>query len=290
MKGRPTKTRPRSQKPAKRVSAVKKKKTASTARNYLLRSWWIFRGAAAGALILGVLYGSYLGFGKVTELESLSVRVIEVDGCQDVQPESIRRLTGVLKGDPLLKVDLKKVRQKVITHPWVKEATVVRELPDTLRISVKERIPRAVVLGREFALVDAEGVVLSLHTSYPEGYPVITGISGSSEPGRLIIEAQPAMEVLQNISRSGLIGLERISELVVDGKLVQVSLMGSGTVLVFGQGNTDAQVKKLARLVEAGAFDARSAGYDLRYEGRVIGMPEINHDASGEKGLSPVGG
>ena len=290
MKGRPTKTRPRSQKPAKRVSAVKKKKTASTARNYLLRSWWIFRGAAAGALILGVLYGSYLGFGKVTELESLSVRVIEVDGCQDVQPESIRRLTGVLKGDPLLKVDLKKVRQKVITHPWVKEATVVRELPDTLRISVKERIPRAVVLGREFALVDAEGVVLSLHTSYPEGYPVITGISGSNEPGRLIIEAQPAMEVLQNISRSGLIGLERISELVVDGKLVQVSLMGSGTVLVFGHGNTDAQVKKLARLMEAGAFDARSAGYDLRYEGRVIGMPEINHDASGEKGLSPVGG
>ncbi|MCK5352153.1 FtsQ-type POTRA domain-containing protein [bacterium] len=290
MKGRPTKTRPRSQKPAKRVSAVKKKKTASTARNYLLRSWWIFRGAAAGALILGVLYGSYLGFGKVTELESLSVRVIEVDGCQDVQPESIRRLTGVLKGDPLLKVDLKKVRQKVITHPWVKEATVVRELPDTLRISVKERIPRAVVLGREFALVDAEGVVLSLHTSYPEGYPVITGISGSNEPGRLIIEAQPAMEVLQNISRSGLIGLERISELVVDGKLVQVSLMGSGTVLVFGHGNTDAQVKKLARLMEAGAFDARSAGYDLRYEGRVIGMPEIKHDASGEKGLSPVGG
>ncbi len=178
----------------------------------------------------------------------------------------------------------------MITHPWVKEATVVRELPDTLRISVKERIPRAVVLGREFALVDAEGVVLSLHTSYPEGYPVITGISGSSEPGRLIIEAQPAMEVLQNISRSGLIGLERISELVVDGKLVQVSLMGSGTVLVFGQGNTDAQVKKLARLMEAGAFDARSAGYDLRYEGRVIGMPEIKHDASGEKGLSPVGG
>ena len=140
------------------------------------------------------------------------------------------------------------------------------------------------------ALVDAEGVVLSLHTSYPEGYPVITGISGSSEPGRMIIEAQPAMEVLQNISRSGLIGLERISELVVDGKLVQVSLMGSGTVLVFGHGNTDAQVKKLARLMEAGAFDARSAGYDLRYEGRVIGMPEINHDASGEKGLSPVGG
>jgi cell division septal protein FtsQ len=290
VKRKTPKARTGSGKPAKRVSAVKKKRTGSTARQYMVRGWWIFRGAAAGALVLGFLFGAYLGFGKIMGLESLSVRIIEIDGCQDVQPEAIRRLAGVLKGDPLLKVDLKEVRRKVIAHPSVKDAAVVRELPDTLRISVKERMPRAVVLGREFALVDAEGVVLSLHASYPEGHPVITGISGSAEPGRTIIEAQHAMEVLQNISRSGLIGLERISELKVTGKLVQISLMGSGTVLVFGDGNTDSQMKKLARLMEAGAFDARSAGYDLRYEGRVISMPEIKHDASGEKGLSPVGG
>lgn len=284
------KTGQRSSKPAKRVSAVRRKRTGSTALHYLRRGWWIFRGAVAGALVLGVLYGAYLGFGKVVGLESLSVRIIEVDGCQEVQPERIRRLTGVMKGDPLLRVDLKEVRRKVITHPWVEGATVVRELPDTLRISVKERSPIAVVLGREFALVDAEGVVLSLHASYPEGYPVITGISESREPGRMIMEAQPAMEVLRNISRSGLIGTERISELSVEGKLVQVSLTGSGTVIVLEHGNTDAQMIKLARLMEAGVFDARSAGYDLRFEGRVIGMAERKHDSSGESGVSPAGG
>jgi len=285
-----SKIRSRSQKPAKRVSAVNRKKTASVARNYLIRSWWIFRGAVAGALILGVFYGAYLGFGKVTELESLSIRIIEVDGCQDVIPENIKRIAGVVKGDPLLRVDLKEVRQKVVSHPWVKDATVVRELPDTLRISVKERVPRAVVLGREFALVDIEGVVLSLQASYPEGYPVITGVSEPLEPGRMVMEARPAVEVLQNISRSGLIGPEKISELGVDGKLVRVSLMDGGTVLVLEQGNTETQVKKLARLMEAGVFDARSAGYDLRYKGRVIGMPGRNHETSGENGLSPAGG
>jgi len=274
----------------KRVSAVQKKRTGSATRHYLLRSWWILRGAVAGTLLLGVLYGAYLGFGKVAGLESLSVRIIQIDGCQDVQPEKIRRLAGVLKGDPLLRVDLKEVRKKVISHPRVKDATVVRELPDTLRISVKERTPTAVVLGRDFALVDAEGVVLSIHGSYPEGYPVITGVSEPSEPGRMIIEAQPAMDVLQNISRSGLIGPERISELSVEGKLVKVSLMGSGTVLVLGRKNTEVQMKRLARLMEAGAFDTRLAGYDLRFEGRVIGLPERKRDSSGESGLSPAGG
>jgi len=280
----------RSQKPVKRVSAVKKKKTGSTARHYLVRCWWIFRGALAGTLILGILYGGYLGFERVVELESLSVKVIEVEGCQDVQPESIRRLAGVLNGDPLLKVDLKAVHRKVISHPLVKEAIVVREFPGTLRISVKERVPVAVVFGREFALVDGEGIVLSLHATYPEGYPVITGVLESGDPGRMIIEAQPAMEVLRNIPQSGLIGLERISELNVDGKIVRVSLMGSGTVLVLGHRNTDIQLKKLARLTEAGVFDTRSAGFDLRFEGRVVGMPERKLNSSGESGLSPAGG
>ena len=269
---------------------VKKKRTGSSARHYLVRGWWIFRGAAVGAIALGILYGAYLGFGKVTGLESLSVRTIEVEGCQDVQPEVIRQLAGVTKGDSLLRIDLKEVRRKVVTHPSVKEATVVRELPDTLRISVKERVPVAVVLGRQFALVDTEGVVLSLHTAYPKGYPVITGVPESGVPGQMMIEAQPAMEVLRNIPQSGLIGQERISELGVEGNLVKVSLMGSGTVLVLKQGNIDVQMKKLARLMEAGIFDTRSAGYDLRFEDRVIGMPERKHDVSGGNGLSPAGG
>jgi hypothetical protein len=282
--------RKRSGKPVKRVSMVKKKRTGSPVRHYLVRGWWIFRGAAAGAVALGILYGGYLGSGKVMGLESLSVRTIAVEGCQDVQPESIRRLAGVVKGDPLLRVDLKEVRRKVISHPSVKEANVVRELPDTLRISVKERVPVAVVMGREFALVDTEGVVLNLHTAYPAGYPVITGVAESGEPGQRMMEIQPALEVLGNIPHSGLIGQERVSELGVDGKLVNVSLMDSGTVLVFKQGNMDVQMKRLVRLMEAGVFDVRSAGYDLRFEGRVIGMPERKRDASGGDGLSPVGG
>jgi cell division protein FtsQ len=273
MKNNKTKNRARAGKPAKRVSLVRKRRTVSSARPYLVRCWWMLRGAAAGVLVLGVLYGAYLGAGKIMELKSLSVRFIEIAGCQNVQPDSIRQLAGVFKGDPLLKIDLKKVRRKVVSHPYIKDATVIRELPDTLRIAVKERVSTAVVLGRDFALVDQEGVVISLHNSYPEGYPVITGISEPLVPGRVIMELQPAMEVLSGIIRSGLMGPERISELAVDGDQIKVSLVGTGTVLVIGRGNTDAQIGKLVRLMEAGVFDSRLAGYDLRFDGRVIGMP-----------------
>jgi len=280
----------RSGKPVKRVSAVRKKRTGSDVRQYLIRGWWIFRGAAAGVLILGALYAGYLGFGEVTELDSLAVKSIEVDGCKAVQPDSIRRISGVVQGDPLLKVDLGRVRQRVIGHPRVKDATVVREFPHTLRITVLERISAAVILDRVFAMVDAEGVVLNLPAAYPEGYPVITGVSEPLEPGRKVAEAMPAIEVLGAISRSGLFGPERISELRVKGDTVQVSLMNSGTVLVLGRGDAEEQVKKLGRLMEAGVFDARSAGYDLRYDGRVVGMAEGKNDVTRGHGRPPAGG
>jgi cell division septal protein FtsQ len=166
----------------------------------------------------------------------------------------------------------------------------VRELPNTLRISVHERTSAAVILDHEFALVDAEGVVLSLPASYPEGFPLITGVSEPLEPGRLIAGAVPAMEVLRTIASSGLLGPERISELRVDGDTVQVSLMNSGTVLVLGHGDTGTQVRKLDRLMEAGVFDARAAGYDLRFDGRVVGMTEGKSNAIRGMGLSPAGG
>ena len=290
MRRKITKARARAGKPAKRVSSVRKKRTVPDIRPYMIRFWWMLRGALAGVLVLAALYGTYLGAGKIMEMQSLSVKMIEVSGCLKVQPDSVRKLTGVLKGDPLLKINLKKVRRNVITHPSIKDATVIRELPDTLRIAVWERTPSAVILGQEFALVDQEGVVMSLHNSYPEGFPVVTGITEALAPGRMVMELQPAMEVLSGIVRSGLMEPERISELGVDGDQVRVSLVGTGTVLVIGRGNVDAQVAKLARLMEAGAFDPRLAGYDLRFDGRVIGMPEREFDVSGENGLSPAGG
>ena len=290
MRRKKAKAPSRSGKPAKRVSALKKKKAGASPRFLLRRTWWILRGAAAGALVLGLFYGGYLGFEKVVELDSLSVKFIKVEGCHDVTPQSIERLAGVGKGYPLLRIDLKEVRRKVVSHPYVRDATVVREFPDTLRISVKERIPVAVVMGSRFGLVDGEGAALALLDSYPDGYPVITGISEPVEPGRVVTGAKPALEVLQNISRSGLLGPERISELSVDGKLIRVSLMGSGTVLVLEQGAVAGQMERLARLMESGFFDARLPGYDLRFEGRIIGMLERNFNTPGDRGVSRAGG
>ncbi len=280
-------------KAVKKKSAVKGKKAVNktaAARHYMVRTWWVLRGAAFGALFLALLYGSYLGVGRVIALESLSVKNITVEGCQKMSPDSIVVLSGVNKGEPLLKVDLAEIRTRVLRHPSVKDATVVRELPDTLRISVLERTPMAAVMSHDFALVDADGVVVERTPYYPAGYPLITGAVGPVQPGRQVVDAFPALKVLKELQASGLVGADRISELLTGPDTVRVTLLESGTVLVFSIRNIETQVNRLARLVGTGVFDAGSPGYDLRFEGRVIGMAENGKHAGRESKASPAGG
>ncbi|MDF1535827.1 MAG: FtsQ-type POTRA domain-containing protein [bacterium] len=293
MKTKLTRTNRKAVAAAGKRPSVKGKKpvnTGAVTRHYVVRTWWVLRGTVLGAVFLGVLYGGYLGVLRFVGLESLSVKNITIEGCRKMSPESILTLSGVNRGEPLLKVDLAEVRARVLRHPAVRDATVVRELPDTLRISVQERSPVAALMGYDYSLVDAEGVVVERVPVYPGGYPLITGSAGSAQPGRKAAETLPALEVLGRLTASGLVGADRISELMTGEDTVRVSLMGSGTVLVFSKKNIQAQVGRLARLVEAGAFDPRSAGYDLRFEGRVIGMAEKKEHAGSGRTASPAGG
>src|SRR5258708_39490478 len=67
--------------------------------------------------------------------------------------------------------------------PWIAHATVMRLMPDQLRIAVSERTPVAFVHHRSRAgLVDGEGVLLDMPPKAAEkhySFPVLTGISAT---------------------------------------------------------------------------------------------------------------
>lgn len=75
--------------------------------------------------------------------------------------EVLAAAVGVERGDPILSLDLDAVRRKVESIGWVKQATVWRQLPDTLHIEIVEREPfaRWQIDGRIY-LVDDAGRVL----------------------------------------------------------------------------------------------------------------------------------
>ena len=99
------------------------------------------------------------------------------------------QLLSIFGGDVernIFTVSLAERRAELERLPWVEHATVMRLLPDHLRISIVERTPVAFVRqGSHIGLVDESGVLMDMVDGCDWGaqysFPVVTGIS-ADEP------------------------------------------------------------------------------------------------------------
>ncbi len=89
----------------------------------------------------------------------LALQSIEVEGCQRVDRDEVRRAANVATGENLLQVDEDAVAERLRWHPWVRKVDVVKHLPDRLTITIEERVPAAVLVGERTFLVDKDGTL-----------------------------------------------------------------------------------------------------------------------------------
>jgi cell division protein FtsQ len=81
----------------------------------------------------------------------------------EIVTDELRRAADEAGTDkaPQALVDAGAIRQRLLQFGWVKDARVLRRLPDTLVIDIVERKPAALWQNQgELALIDSEGVVL----------------------------------------------------------------------------------------------------------------------------------
>jgi cell division protein FtsQ len=94
-----------------------------------------------------------------------------------VDDEALRELLAIAPGTNILACDLPELSERIAAHPWVAQATITRNLPDTLEIRVVEHEPEAIILAERFYLVDGDGKPFKPVERGERGeLPVITGI------------------------------------------------------------------------------------------------------------------
>jgi cell division protein FtsQ len=90
------------------------------------------------------------------------VAEVFVVGRQDTPKADLTEAMGVERGMPILALDLDVMRDKLLALPWVREASIERQLPDTLLVRISERRPLALWQNHgQFAVIDERGEVLS---------------------------------------------------------------------------------------------------------------------------------
>jgi cell division protein FtsQ len=163
--------------------------------------------------------------------------------------------------------------------PWVKHATVMRVLPDQLRVSIVERKPVAFLrIGSSISLIDAEGVVLSmtpeLMARHHFNFPVITGM----DPGIPLAMRAQRMQLYQRflsaLAASGPHVTDQISEIdLADPEDVRATFSYGGHELLlhFGDTNFAARYHNYATHIQVWEQQyPKLASLDLRYDDQVV--------------------
>lgn len=139
----------------------------------------------AGVLAV-VLMSLFFIFCHDTIIQSpyFKVTSLEVTGNNRLSRQEILDAARIKSDTNVLRVNLPLSRKQLLSHPWIAEAEITRELPGRLVIVIKEHHPLAVLkLGRKF-LINMEGKVFKeVSDSDPVELPIIEGIDFSDLDG-----------------------------------------------------------------------------------------------------------
>jgi cell division protein FtsQ len=204
---------------------------------------------------------------------------IQAAGLTEVTRADVLPVFGEDIGRNIFFVPLSQRRKQLEKIPWVETATVMRLLPDQLRISVVERTPVAFVRhGQQIGLVDANGVLLSMSagsmTRHHYSFPVVTGIDGGdplpSRKARMAVYGRLVAELDSNGQHLS----EQISEIdLTDPEDARVLMPEAGAdILVhFGDDQFLARYQRYkAHIAEWRQQYPKLASVDLRYEQQVV--------------------
>ena len=204
---------------------------------------------------------------------------IEIEGNSHLTRAQLLSIFGGDVERNIFTVSLAERRAELERLPWVEHATVMRLLPNRMRVSITERTPVAFVRqGNHIGLVDANGVLLDMPTDAPANthysFPVVTGI-GMDEPlstraARMKIFARFTSEldaegekISQNLSEVDLSNPEDVRALIPDH--------ASDVLVHFGEENFLDRYKKYeAHLSEWRAQYPKLSAVDMRYERQVV--------------------
>jgi cell division protein FtsQ len=232
---------------------------------------------AAGVIALILAVRNFLETDPRFRIDSASD--IRTMGNSQLSRTDLLSVFGSDLGRNIFFVPLATRRKELEQIPWVEHATVMRLLPNEIRVAVTERTPIAFVRVKDqIKLVDAEGVILDMSPSMMAArhfsFPVVTGING----GDPLSTRGPRMAMYQkfvaDLDASGEKLSGQMSEIdLTDPEDVRATVpaRNSDLLLHFGEENFLQRYRVYqAHLAEWEQQYPRLAAVDLRYDGQVV--------------------
>ena len=208
---------------------------------------------------------------------------IEVAGAQHVAHAQIMEVMGGDIGRNIFFVPLAQRKQQLEQIPWVESASVMRFVPNRLRIEIHERTPVAFArIGSHIFLIDAGGTLMELTSGGKHRYSfaVIAGINAGEPLSTRAARMKNYNELVRELDSGGAHYSQELSEAdLSDPEDVKVlAADANGEVQVhLGSGNYLQRYKTYVTHVQQWRQQfEKLESVDLRYDGQIIVNPDLN--------------
>jgi cell division protein FtsQ len=204
---------------------------------------------------------------------------IQASGLTEVSRAQMLPVFGEDIGRNIFFVPLSERRRQLEQIPWIEHATVMRLLPNQIRVAVVERTPVAFTRhGAQIGLVDANGVLLNMSAATMAkrhySFPLLTGI----DPGDSAASRQERMalylRLMSELDAGGKHNSEQISEIdLTDPEDARVLMpeQGGDILAHFGEDHFLERYERYqAHIAEWRQQYPQLASVDLRYDNQVV--------------------
>ncbi|CAN5171140.1 cell division protein FtsQ [soil metagenome] len=199
----------------------------------------------AGVLVLGAVLatgaraeriGVSLGHGmdRATTGMGLSLRRVHITGASAEATPAIQQALNVTAGQPITSLDLDDLRARVQAVGWVKEARVVRLLPDTLIVEVVEHDRLAVwQTGGQTYVIDARGKAIPGADAgrYPQ-LPLVVGKGADTAAAEILPLLAQRPRLAGRIDAMVRVDERRWDLRLKDGSLIQLPAVDQESALI----------------------------------------------------------
>jgi cell division protein FtsQ len=201
---------------------------------------------------------------------SFVVQRIVFTGNEHLSDEELTALAGLRRGANILTLSTGAIYAKMMESPWLRSVSVRKELPDVLRVLIKEAEPLALLdmKGRLF-LVDDRGKMLEeLRDSRVPFLPII-----SADPFRKKEAFSEAINLVRAVKVTGLLSRKDHIEIIARAP-EEMAMNIDGTVVKVGVGDYEEKLRRLLELEEEIRQRRIPVDYiDLRFANKVIVKP-----------------
>jgi cell division protein FtsQ len=191
-------------------------------------------------LLVAVLVLVALAGGGLALVHSsvFGARHVQITGASRVTDAEVLRASGLSNAPPLIDISADAVAKRIEALAWVRTARVTLSWPSTVRISVTERVPVAVVRGpgAGWSVLDSSGRVLERTLQPPAGLPVVVSAAPPPAPGQTVAKATVQLAVVAAAMPASMVAQCRDIAASANGPVVDLTdsvaaLIGNTTAL-----------------------------------------------------------